>query len=335
MSVNTQDTLFRQWHMLRHIPRHPVKTTTQFLCQKLADEGFKVTRRTVQRDLIELSTIFPLTNDCREKPYGWSWQKDAPTFDLPGLTTQTSLMLMLVEQHLSGLLPSSTLDHLTHYFDAARRCLNAEAGPQRSRSWLDKVRTVPASQPLLAPSIDVTVQQVITEALLNEKQVQITYKRAGRDVVTDYHIHPLALVQRGPVIYVHTRIFDYADTRILALHRIQSAKLLEENAVYPEGYRVDETIEAGVWGFGPGETVKVELLFKQGYADHLLETPLAVDQQVELLEDKSLRIKATVTLTPQFTWWVLGFGDGLEVVAPATLRNKLSDTVQGMVQNYR
>ena len=104
-------------------------------------------------------------------------------------------MLMLVEQHLSGLLPSSTLTHLAPYFDAARRCLNTEIKPQYTRSWLDKVRTVPSSQPLLLPAIDTAVQQVRTEALLHEKQAQVSYKRAGREAAMTYRIHPLTCLQ--------------------------------------------------------------------------------------------------------------------------------------------
>ena len=329
-----QDSVLRQWHMLRNVPREPQKTTVTELRAKLKDDGYEVTARTIQRDLIELATIYPLVNDDRNKPFGWSWKRDAAALHLPGLTTQTSLMLMLVEQHLSSLLPSSTLTHLAPYFDAARRCLNTEIKPQYTRSWLDKVRTVPSSQPLLPPAIDTTVQQVLTEALLHEKQVQVSYKRAGRDAAMTYRIHPLALVQRGPVLYIHARINDYPDTRILAMHRIQSATLLDDEAQFPEGYDVDETIEEGVWGFGPGNAVQVELLFKQGHADHLLETPLSEDQEVVVLEDKSLLIKATVTQTPQFKWWVLGFGDGVEVVSPPSLREKFVATVCGMNSNY-
>jgi predicted DNA-binding transcriptional regulator YafY len=54
-----QDSLFRQWHMLRLVPRYPQKVTAQALRQTLLGEGFEVTERTVQRDLIELSTVFP------------------------------------------------------------------------------------------------------------------------------------------------------------------------------------------------------------------------------------------------------------------------------------
>jgi len=51
------DTLMRQWQMLRLIPRHPVKVATAELIQRLADEGFETTQRTLQRDLMRLSSI--------------------------------------------------------------------------------------------------------------------------------------------------------------------------------------------------------------------------------------------------------------------------------------
>jgi predicted DNA-binding transcriptional regulator YafY len=330
-----QDSLYRQWLMLRLVPRFPQKITVQALRQSLRDESYIVTDRTVQRDLIELSNVFPLTADIRDKPHGWSWQKDAKNFDLPGLTVNASLTLVLAEQHLSGLLPTSALEQLKPYFDAARYRLNVEPQPHHRRSWLDKVRTVPSSQPLLAPEIDPLVHCVITEALLDEKQVQISYKKAGSNTPVEYRIHPLALVQRAAVIYLHVRISDYPDTRIVALHRIQSATLLDESAVYPADYKVDESIKAGTWGFGDGETAKVTLRFQPGCGDHLYETPLAADQQIKVLEDKRLEVTAKLVITPQFHWWLLGFGAGVEVVAPKSLRSTFAGIAEGMGNIYR
>ena len=329
-----QDSLFRQWHMLRLVPRHPQKVTAQTLRQTLRGQGFEVTERTVQRDLNELSAIFPLMADDREKPFGWSWQKDAQSFDLPGLTIPEALTLMLAEQHLSGLLPTSVVGQLKPYFDAARHRLDEEPRPRHGRSWLDKVRTVPPSQPLVAPETDPVAHQVISDALLHEKQVKIIYRKPGSKTTVEYTIHPLALVQRGTVIYLHSRIFDYPDTRILALHRIQSATLLEDDVVYPDGYQIDETIKAGVWGFGGEGIALVELIFKPGYGDHLYETPLAANQKIRTFDDGRIQVKAKVALTSQLRWWLLGFGDGVEVVAPAALREKIVSIVDGLVRTY-
>ena len=141
------DTLLRQWQMLRLIPRYPQKISAGDLHEKLKSEQFEVTKRTVERDLLSLSDKFPLVSDERERPYGWSWQKNAPLISLPGLSHTEALTLAMVEQHLNTLLPSSTLQQLQPYFDAAKQHLDSHPQSDHARSWLNKVRTVPPSQP--------------------------------------------------------------------------------------------------------------------------------------------------------------------------------------------
>src|SRR3546814_19511456 len=81
--------------MLRGIPRSPLKATTKELEDKLLDEGFEVSRRTLERDLHLLSIHFPLVLDDRSKPYGWSWAKDAHFEFMPKLTAAQAVALQL------------------------------------------------------------------------------------------------------------------------------------------------------------------------------------------------------------------------------------------------
>jgi predicted DNA-binding transcriptional regulator YafY len=329
------DALFRQWHMLRLVPRYPQKITVQDIRHSLEGEGFEITERSIQRDLNDLSNSFPLSCDNREKPYGWSWQKDAVGFDLPGLTVPEALTLVMVEQHLHDVLPAPMVDQLQPHFKSARKRLDAEPKPGRGRSWLDKVRVVPPTQPLLPPRIDANVQHAVSEALLHEKQLNVRYRRRGDKTAVEYHIHPLALIQRGPTLYIYCRIYDYEDARSLALHRMEAAQILEDSAEYPKGFLIDRQVDLGTWGFGPGELINVELVFQPGYGDHLYETSLSKDQVIEPLADGQLRITATVADTPQLCWWLLGFGEGVEVMAPQSMRDWMAKTARKLASLYR
>ncbi len=329
------DTLLRQWQMLRMIPRYPQKITAKDLHAKLQAEQFDVTKRTVERDLLSLSEMFPLVSDERDKPYGWSWSKDAPVFNLPGLSHNEALTLAMVEQHLNSLLPASTLSQLQPYFKAARQHLSGIPQSERARSWLNKVRTVPPSQPLLPPNVKAAVQQTVHEALLADRQIEIKYLKRGEGKAVDYRIHPLALVQRGPVTYLYCRIFDYEDLRTLALHRIQSAAMLEEAAKAPAGFSVDDAVSSGTFGFGEGKQIRLEAIFYRGAGDHLFETALSQDQSLTEQEDGSLKLAATVADTPQLVWWLLGLGDGVQVIKPAALRKSVADTVAKMQAIYK
>lgn len=306
---SNHDTLYRHWQMLRLIPRYPGKITTSQLRQSLGSSGFDVTARTLQRDLQELSQIFPLVVDEREKPFGWSWQRDARSFDLPGMTIPEALTWAMAEQHLKTMLPTSIMEHLQPHFQAARHRLDGEPQPKHGRAWLDKVRTVPPNQPLLPPQISEAVHREISNSLLHEKQVEVRYRKKGQAQTSTYRIHPLGLIQRGPVTYVYCRVFDYEDARLLALHRIEEAKVLQEDAIYPENFDLDDKAARGIWDFGSGEKIQIKLQFSAQAGEHLYETPLSADQVIENTGDGYLIITATVADTPQLNWWISGFGD--------------------------
>jgi predicted DNA-binding transcriptional regulator YafY len=54
------ETILRFLTMLRMLPRAPRKIDTATIERMLRDEGYSVTRRTIQRDLHQLARSFPL-----------------------------------------------------------------------------------------------------------------------------------------------------------------------------------------------------------------------------------------------------------------------------------
>ncbi len=323
MATN-QMTLLRQWHMLRLIPRYPSKATAQVIKRKLASADFEVTERTIQRDLQELSEVFPLTADEREKPFGWSWQKDAPSFDLPGLGVSEALTLILVEQHLHDFLPPSALEHLQPYFKAAANALNTAREDGGNKAWLGKVRSVPAAQPLLPPAFDQVVQRNVYEALLRDRQLKLDYRKKGERGSVEYVVHPLAVVQRGPILYLVCTFFEYTDIRLLALHRVVSAEMTEASSRRPKGFSIDAVIASGIMGFGGEEQIQIEVIFKAEQGAHLYETAISKTQRLEVVEDGRIRLTATVIDTCELRWWLQGFGPNVEVVGPADLRDAIA-----------
>jgi predicted DNA-binding transcriptional regulator YafY len=70
-------TIIRQWHLLTLLPKGPRRIDSATLAERLRARGLEVHRRTVQRDLVELASVFPIVSDERSKPYGWRWADDA------------------------------------------------------------------------------------------------------------------------------------------------------------------------------------------------------------------------------------------------------------------
>lgn len=334
MATN-QLSLLRQWNMLRLVPRAPAKMSVRELCQRLRDADFPVTERTIQRDLNELAGVFPLVVDDREKPFGWSWQKDASSFDLPGLSLPEALTLTLVEQHLRHHLPPSTIDALQPHFQSAARALSTVDGSALSKAWLNKVRSIAPQQPLQAPAMDADCQRTVYLALMRDRQLKLHYKKRDASEATVYDaVHPLAIVQRGGVIYLVCMFADYDDVRTIALHRIQHAEMRYEEARKKEGFDLDAYIASGQFGVIAGAPITLRAVFSRAAGEHLHETPLSADQVLVTGADGSLQLTATVPNTRALVWWLLGFGDGVTVHEPADLRQEMASIAARMAASY-
>jgi len=332
--AHQHETILRQWQMLRYIPRYPAKISARTLKERLDADGFVISKRTIERDLIQLSLSFPLFQDDRDKQYGWSWQKDAPSFDLPALSNNEALTMVMVEQHLTGLLPVSTTSILAPYFASAHKQLDANAQSNKFKSWIDKVRTVQPNQTLIAPSVNPEVQAIVSEALLSDKQLKIEYK--NRDGETkQYKVHLLALVQRGGLTYLSVRINNFEDLRMLAMHRITSAEILNEATDRPNGFNIDDEIAKGSFDYGQGDLIKLKATFTNEAGKHLLETPLSDDQSVSSVSATHFDVEATVANTPQLMWWLLALGAGVEVKEPNDLRSAILETLKSAFDNYK
>lgn len=332
----TPETLLRQWHMLRAVPRHPRRIAVADLKVMLDSAGFVVTARTIQRDLMELSNVFPLVSDERARPFGWSWHASAPVFDLPNLSNQEALAFAMVEEFLRPLLPHALLGQLMPYFREAKKRLTAD-GPRRgSGSWLGKIAVVQPTQALIPPTIDSKVQHAVTDALLNDRRLSVKYRRKGEAEARGYVLNPLGLIQRGPVSYLLASVAGHDEPRSFVLHRFQRAITLDSPATRPKGFDLPSYLSTtGALHFGAGKVIRLDAIFDRSAADHLQETPLSDDQTIAAVDADRVRLRASVLDTPQLRWWLLGIGDGVEIAAPAALREWFAQMTAAMAAHYK
>lgn len=330
-----QDALSRQWLMLQWIPRYPRKITARELVERLRAEDQIVTKRTVERDLAALSDVFPLASDDRSKPFGWSWQKEAPQFSLPGMSPLQAMVLTLAHTHLNSLLPAHLLEPLGPYFAQADNTLRHTFGKRGLANWNQRVAVVHPTQPLLAPKTNDNVLAVVHAAVAQARQVALCYHSRSAAMTLSYRVHPLGLIYRGTLGYLVCTIGDYTDPRLLALHRITSVHLLDEAANGPKGFNLQAYAHSGVLGFMDNGPIKLVLRMQGPAAEHLYDTPLSEDQVIVNDERKGwLRIAATVDDTSQLRWWLLGFGDQAHVLAPGSLAAALSTDFRSAIALY-
>jgi len=328
------DTIMRQWQMLRMIPRHPAKISTSEILRRLADEGFETTQRTIQRDLMRLSEIYPLVCDERSKPFGWSWMRDADVFDIPGMDSHTALAFWMAGEHLARVLPPATLRELGPHLRMAGRVLDKLDEGRGAPSWRDKVRVIPRGPKLKSPEIDAEARNAIYEALLRNRRARVCYAPRNGEGVKEYEVNPLGLVLKDGVLYLVCSMWDYPDIRLLVLHRMRGCELLDTPANPPAGFDLDDYIASGELDFALGGEIKLRALFTAEAAFHLAERPLSDDQTLEKQEDGRVLLTATVVDSSELRWWLLGFGEQVEVVGPREMRDAMVRIVREMAACY-
>ena len=227
-----KDTSLRRIETLRLIPRAPLWITTASLVEHLKAMNYEVTQRTVQRDLNELSTIFPLDCDLEGRTNRWCWLANAEVLDLPGMNSQTALTFFLAEQYLYEMLPPTATDAIDPHFNKAREVLH-QTNSSKMDHWVDKVRILPESQRLLPASPKQEIIEGVYTALLEGHPFSAHYQKKGEKSLTHYEvINPLGLVFRNRIIYLVATLWDYEDPLQFALHRFNSVSILENQPIY-------------------------------------------------------------------------------------------------------
>lgn len=322
--------LARQWEMLKRLPNRAPGITAAEMTAWLADQGYKVTKRTVERDLIDLSHVFGICCNDASMPYGWHWLQGAE-MDFGSIELTDAVSLNLAEQLLKQMLPAPLLAALRPKFEQARKKLAALNGHPMAK-LTRKVRYVSTSLDLRPPALRDSILTFIQEALINERQIHVRYARFN-DHAREFTLNPLSLIQRGTVPYLIATAEPFTDPRIFAIHRFEKAESLESKAKLPKDFSVDEYIKEGFMHFGPAQRIKLKARLSNELATYLSETPISEDQKTPY-EEGSYQLSATVHDTWQLHFWILSQGAGIEILSPSTLRASIAEQLRNASRQY-
>lgn len=326
------DTLFRQWLILKMIPRRRRISTTEILDRLRNEMDVKVELRSVQRDLNSLGIIFPLVNDGK-KPAGWSWSKDAPALDIPNMDPVTALSFNLAESHVGRLFPHGVYAGLKPYFLAAEERLKLAPSSKLS-AWPDKVKVVSRNLPHIPPYVSEDITETVYTSLLEDRRFTARYRNSAGEI-KDFEVTPLGMVFVEGLTYIVATLFDYHYPLLLLLHRILEARLLDTPATAPEDFDLESYI-ARELSFPVGKDIKLKVRFYHNSdVRRLQESPIAKDQRIRELDDGTFEMTAMVMDSVQLRWWLRGYGEKVEILKPKGLRDEFIASVQNLSEMYR
>ena len=168
------------------------------------------------------------------------------------------------------------------------------------------------------------VLQAIVLSWAGRKVVRIWYPSAGGParprLIEPYFLEP-SLIGHGS--YVVARDRELKEMRTFKLERIVRAEQTADGYKIPPDFDINKHLQRA-WGiFNSGEPVEVHLRFFPPAAARVRETIWHPSQRLTEAASGVLEMRVTVAGTVEITPWILGWGDAVEVLAPAELRSAI------------
>jgi len=331
-SAKHQTTLARQWDILRSLPSRPPGITNLEISRELEKRGHSVTKRTVERDMEQLSTLFQeiQCNDI-SKPYGWYWFRDS-RIEFPGMDFTEAMSLGLLEDVMSKMLPTSLTKGMEPRFNQANQFLE-QLTDNPNAHWSDLVKYEPGGFPLLPPTVEQSVFDIIQSSLLTKTQIEIQYQSPNSDTPSKSNLTPLALIFQGNRPYLIACKENYSPIPY-AVQRIQSIKPTKTAATPPADFTLKSFLASGGSQFGDQQTITLKATLSEDLSNILKETPISTDQKITTRSGIH-HLTASAIQSWQLEFWILSQGDRITIKQPLKLRNKIINQLQSALSNYQ
>lgn len=318
MAFNKGDRIVRLLAELRLFQLSGRGLTTRELADRMG-----ISQRSAQRDIhaLELELEVPFFQDEGR------WLVEAGYFLAP---------ISFTLQEAVGLLLSARL--MLRHADKGDQ-FTASAYEKLASTLPDAIRAavIETARGLAGKPADARysrVLSILTSGWVERRKVRITYtmERTFERTVLPLLIEP---TPAGHSCYLIALDQKLEAVRSYKVERISEAVLLDEHFEPPADFSPSRHL-GGAWGIwsSEGEPVTVELCFAAPVARRVKETNWHPTQRLTELPDGRLLLRFEVNSWIELRHWVLGWGEAVEVMRPAELRNSIRMTVAALGRLY-
>lgn len=289
-----------------------------------------VSRRTLFRDLNLLEAAgVPYFYDA-EQGYRISERFFLPPLNL---TVPETLGLLLVGQATAA---KPAQPYARPALSAIRKLVGSVPEPIRTAclEMMDDVSVDPG--PVEAEESESTHYATLQRCVDERRACRVLYTslvEGEGDLETE--LEPMALHFSTRSWYVLGRTEVHGEeVRVFKLTRFASIEPTDRCFVMPEPYRVEDKL-GRAWRLIPeGREYDVTIDFTPKVARNAYEVRWHPTQRHELLDGGGCRMRFRVDGLNEIAWWVCGYADQAEVVAPAELRERVAGMLRAAAGRY-
>ncbi len=289
-----------------------------------------VSRRTVFRDIESLKEAgVPIEFDSSDQKY----RIDAAHFLQPtNLTLEEALSVVL----LAGRVGDLERDSIFSAAISAASKIEAGLPPGMQDQLREVAEAVDYRPPAANPLNDKgEVYRKLLTANVQQRVVRMEYDclTEFREFTTEVHPYHLLFQERSWYLIGYSP--RHESVRTFNLGRISEVEVTEESFERPDSFSIKKHLR-NAWRLmaDEGPDSNVHLHFTSVVARNVSEVLWHPTQKAEFREDGSLDYHVTVSGVREILWWILGYGDQVEVLKPEKLRTMVARRVRAAADRY-
>jgi len=319
------EQLSRQWQLIQRLARSRAGVALDDLAHDL-----EVVKRTVYRDLDALMFAgFPVVSEKRDGIVYYRFLESFKLGDVP-FTPDEILALAFGEDLLRVLEGTVFHDSIRSALAKIRAGLSPELSAYLARLG-ESFRVLPGPHKSYS-HLRETIQ-LLNEAVLDQRTVRMRYRTGATGAESTRELDPYRIWYRGGGLYAVGHDHKSGELRTFAVDRIQTLEATDARFEV----RSDFDFEAYIgdsFGVIAEPAITVRILFEPRWAGYVSERTWHPSQQLEERPGGRVLLSMEAGGSAELRTWILSFGDGAEVLEPASLRESVVAELRGALERY-
>lgn len=303
----------RQIYILSLLSENPKGYQAEEIRQRLLGWDIHVSRRTIQRDIDELSLNYGIVEEERDgKTY---FSADKYTLKNVDFTIEDLASLAFTKEMLKNYSHLEIGQHAIAFIDKM-----VEKSASLNKLQFDKLGGQFRQSGIAGnkDAVDWKTERILQNAIDNRNMVEIEYYSFTSDESTVRVIHPYGMLMLDSYLCVEGYCELRKDVRRFRVSRIRHIETLDTH--YTED--IPEDKRQGFLSLVGGEKESLELKFTGDSIRYVKEYEAGRAKRLEERED-GLYFYQETAITPDVVRWVRGFGPEIEVISPVWLSRQL------------
>lgn len=297
-------------------------------CRSMADE-YEVSSKSILRDIDYLRNQrdAPLAYDPARRGYYYS----EANYALPALNLNESdlFAICIAEKVLQQHRGMPVYRKLQAVFRKISEFLPEKISVHPS--WVEtRLSAFPEPQTRLSPEI----WETVAGALQSNRQLRIFYKKPAAEAPAGREVAPYHVLSYQGEWYLIGFCHERQAVLTFAMSRIHEAAATEKGFSVPPDFSIEKFLANRFGIFGGGVPKEVRIRFAPEHVPFVSERLWHPAQEIETLPDGAVVLSFTATHLYEIKRWVLSWGRGVKVLAPAELVSSIHGEISAVRKEY-